>query len=205
MFNGKPAELRVPASGQEFKRDFLYIKDLVGAYMAMWRGLARPEVCGEAFNFAVGGQWSPREIIEKLQRLTGLDIPPNITVSDHMEIKSQQVSAEKARHLLGWKPRYSLDAGLSETAKWYTDYLVGPRLSAIEELEPALAPGVNGKLPKIRTQIHIPARQPRNRLVQKARSLLSQPVRRGDKAISVPNVADIRVGRFTRFLGHANG
>jgi CDP-glucose 4,6-dehydratase len=39
------------------------------------------------------------------------------------EIPHQYLSAEKARRVLGWRPRYELDAALRETIAWYRDFL----------------------------------------------------------------------------------
>jgi len=38
------------------------------------------------------------------------------------EINHQYLSAEKARKTLGWKPQYSLEAGLRETIAWYEEF-----------------------------------------------------------------------------------
>jgi CDP-glucose 4,6-dehydratase len=39
------------------------------------------------------------------------------------EIKHQYLSAEKARKVLGWKPRFELEEGLKRTVAWYQAYL----------------------------------------------------------------------------------
>jgi CDP-glucose 4,6-dehydratase len=39
------------------------------------------------------------------------------------EIQSQYLSSEKARRMLHWVPKYSLEEGLKETISWYTGYL----------------------------------------------------------------------------------
>jgi CDP-glucose 4,6-dehydratase len=41
------------------------------------------------------------------------------------EIKHQYLSAEKARKVLNWKPRFTLDQGLERTVAWYKGYLGG--------------------------------------------------------------------------------
>jgi CDP-glucose 4,6-dehydratase len=38
------------------------------------------------------------------------------------EIRHQHLSAEKARKILGWKAKYSIEKGLEETVKWYRKY-----------------------------------------------------------------------------------
>ena len=39
------------------------------------------------------------------------------------EIKRQFLDSSKALKVLGWKPAYGLEDGLSETYKWYSDVL----------------------------------------------------------------------------------
>jgi CDP-glucose 4,6-dehydratase len=39
------------------------------------------------------------------------------------EILHQYLSAAKARRVLGWSARYTLDEGLDRTIRWYRDWL----------------------------------------------------------------------------------
>jgi CDP-glucose 4,6-dehydratase len=123
--------VRMPAQG-DFMRDFLYIKDAVNAYISMLEGLESPEVHGEAFNFAVGGSWTVLEVVKKIQQLMNCeDIEPLILNQDHGEIWHQQVSTEKAQKILGWTPRYSFEAGLTETVEWYLKFLSPSVVSSV--------------------------------------------------------------------------
>jgi CDP-glucose 4,6-dehydratase len=115
--------VKMPIEGS-FKRDFLYVQDAVSTYISMFEGLSRKEVQGEAFNFAMGGSWTVLEIVEKVQKIMGCeDIKPKIVSQTHGEIFHQHVSTEKAESVLGWTPKYSLEAGLAETVEWYTNFL----------------------------------------------------------------------------------
>ena len=121
LMRGEAPRIRVPARGV-FKRDFLYVKDLIGAYMAMFEGLARPEVGAQAFNFGTGAPYTVMEVVERIQRIMGLQrIEPLVEPSGGGEILQQQLSFDRARRVLGWTPRYSLDDGLAETVAWYRD------------------------------------------------------------------------------------
>lgn len=123
LLNNDPPLVKMPIQGS-FKRDFLYVRDGVNAYISMFEGLARREVQGEAFNFAMGGSWTVMEIVQKIQKLMGReDIQPHIVKQSHGEIFHQHVSTEKAKQLLNWTPRYSFDQGLTETVDWYVDFL----------------------------------------------------------------------------------
>lgn len=123
LLNSKPPVIRQHANG-EFRRDFLYVKDCVNAYLSLWQGLEKKELHGNAFNFAMGGTWAISEIVDKIRILMGReDIHSQIIQADHKEIASQHVSSAKARKLLGWAPKYNLDAGLAETVHWYVRFL----------------------------------------------------------------------------------
>jgi len=39
------------------------------------------------------------------------------------EIQAQYLDSRKARRVLGWAPRYSLEEGLRETLAWYREFL----------------------------------------------------------------------------------
>lgn len=115
--------IKVPVQG-EFMRDFLYVEDAVDSYLAMAAALDRPEVGGEAFNFALGEHFTPTQVVRELQKLMSkTDLPLNIVRQDHSEIFHQHVSADKARRVLGWKPQHTFSQGLQKTLDWYLDYL----------------------------------------------------------------------------------
>ena len=50
------------------------------------------------------------------------DLQPKILNEVKGEIEHQYLSAQKARDILGWKPKYTLEEGLKETIKWYQDF-----------------------------------------------------------------------------------
>jgi CDP-glucose 4,6-dehydratase len=47
------------------------------------------------------------------------DLVPIIENQASAEIREQYMVCDKARKLLGWKPRYSMEGGLQETIDWY--------------------------------------------------------------------------------------
>lgn len=113
-------------AGGAFKRDFLYVEDVIDGYLAMHAGLAREEIHGQAFNFALGGTWSVPEVVHKIQSITQTThIVPQTIQAPHAEIKYQHVSAAKAQKVLNWSPRTSFDAGLVHTVKWYRAFMEG--------------------------------------------------------------------------------
>ena len=50
---------------------------------------------------------------------------PRILNEARGEIRDQYLCADKARRLLNWSSRYTLDEGLTRSIAWYQYYLVG--------------------------------------------------------------------------------
>ena len=117
----EPPEIR---SDGTYVRDYIYIADVVDAYLAVAEALDRPEVAGEAFNFASGAQVRVLEMVKAIAKLMGGQLPePRVLNVAKNEIKEQRLSTDKAKRVLGWKPRVPLDDGLRSTIEWYRSYL----------------------------------------------------------------------------------
>ena len=113
-------------SDGKFIRDYLYVQDAVQAYLRTAEELARPEVQGQAFNFAPDQPRTVLEVVDALARLMGReDLPPVILDQAKAEIRDQYLSSEKAHRVLSWQPRCGFEEGLRETIAWYRDFL-GP-------------------------------------------------------------------------------
>lgn len=111
------------------ERDFLFVEDAVGAYLALWNALAHGragcadsgEVAGEAFNAGGGAAHSVLEVVELTCRLAGTALEPDIRGSGTPggEISRQWVDYSKLHALTGWEPEVSLEEGLRRTIDWY--------------------------------------------------------------------------------------
>jgi len=121
LLNLKPPIIRSDGS---FIRDYLYIEDAVGAYLLLAQKMDSLELQGEAFNFSNEIQITVLELVNKIIKLMEADIKPNIMNEAANEIKHQYLSAKKARDVLGWKPQFTLEEGLSRTIDWYRKFLL---------------------------------------------------------------------------------
>jgi CDP-glucose 4,6-dehydratase len=105
-------------------RDYLYVGDAAAGVLLLADAVRkRPEVQGEAFNFASEDRAPVVEIVERILRLMGSDIAPTVLGLDVQEIPSQRVSAVRAKRMLGWRSRTGLEDGLRETISWYRAHL----------------------------------------------------------------------------------
>lgn len=113
-------------SDGRFIRDYLYVKDVVGACLAVADRLRDPKVQGQGFNFSPQKPLTVLEVVEAIARALNADrLKPLIKNAAAGEIRDQYLSAAKARRLLGWRATYTLQKGLAETIDWYRAFLGG--------------------------------------------------------------------------------
>jgi len=106
-------------------RDYIYIEDVVSAYISLAQATCKSELCGEAFNIGLGKPISVLELTKLILDLCGAsELEPIIEgVGKPMkEIRCQYVSIEKARSILGWYPKHDLREGLIKTIDWYRSF-----------------------------------------------------------------------------------
>jgi CDP-glucose 4,6-dehydratase len=104
-------------------RDYVYVRDVVSAYLALAERAGQPNVAGEAFNFSPQTRCSVLDIVAAIGKALGLEANPTILGTATMEIQNQTLDAAKARNLLNWRHQWDLERGLQETATWYRKHL----------------------------------------------------------------------------------
>jgi CDP-glucose 4,6-dehydratase len=108
-------------------RDYFYVEDGAIAYMLLAEKLAaNPDLKGRAFNFSNEIQVDVRALVEKISKLMGSSLEPDIKNEASNEIGHQYLSAAAARNELGWKPTFTLDEGMSRTIDWYRSFINAP-------------------------------------------------------------------------------
>ena len=107
-------------SDGKFIRDYFYVRDATAAYLELAAKL--PDECflGEAFNFGTETPMSVMDLVKLILELMGKSalVPKILNEASH-EIPRQYLDCNKARRMLGWRPRYTLEDGLRETIGWY--------------------------------------------------------------------------------------
>jgi dTDP-glucose 4,6-dehydratase len=100
-------------------RSFQYVDDLVEG---IYRLLLSDEV--EPVNIGNPGEFTIREFAEEVNRLTGNAagiVYKPLRTKDDPQVRQPDIA--KAREILGWEPRISLEDGLTRTIPWFRDQL----------------------------------------------------------------------------------
>jgi len=82
-----------------------------------------PALKGEAFNFSNEIQVTVLDVVQRILKLMGSRLEPDVRNEVTNEILHQYLSAEKARRVLKWKPLFTLEEGLKATIQWYREFL----------------------------------------------------------------------------------
>ena len=107
-------------------RDYLYVVDGALAYLQLVEAMAaEPSLAGEAFNLSTERPLSVLELVQLIQEAAGTDLEPDIRDTARHEIPHQFLSAAKARKVLGWEPRHTMEEALARTVAWYRAALTG--------------------------------------------------------------------------------
>lgn len=123
IFNENPIVLR---SDGTYLRDYIYVEDVVDAYMALAENLDNEDVKGQAFNIATGTPTSVLELVDKILTLSEKRFLKIFIKNEAIkETKEEYLDCQKIRNILGWKYKYDLDKGLEETISWYNKFLNG--------------------------------------------------------------------------------
>jgi CDP-glucose 4,6-dehydratase len=104
-------------------RDYIYVEDVVAAYLLLAEKMDDPRIVGQAFNFSTDAPFTVIDLIDEMLNIAGrTDLKPIIENRATNEIENQHLCSEKARSLLGWQPRYGVVKGLEESFDWYRNF-----------------------------------------------------------------------------------
>jgi CDP-glucose 4,6-dehydratase len=117
----KAVRLRSDGSNQ---RDYIFVEDVVDAFLESAAASEQGDVRGQAFNFSPEQPYSVLEIVKTvLNVMNSQHLEPIIENTATAEIKDQYLDSSKAQRLLGWKAGHNLRAGLEKTVPWYAQLL----------------------------------------------------------------------------------
>jgi UDP-glucose 4-epimerase len=101
----------------EQTRDFSYVRDVVDAIIQAMK----PGVKG-IINIAGGRRTSIKELLDLLINISGIKVEPIYKEPRQGDVRDSFADISKARKIMGYNPKFSLEEGLRETLKWYQSY-----------------------------------------------------------------------------------
>jgi dTDP-glucose 4,6-dehydratase len=108
----------------EPSRDFTYVADTVNGFM---RAAAAENVLGQEINLGNDHTIRIGDLVEKIFGIVGktpkVTIDPQRVRPGKSEVMKLWASNQKAKAMLGWEPRISLDEGLRLTVEWISAHL----------------------------------------------------------------------------------
>lgn len=111
-------------------RDYMYVRDVISAYILLAERCTEDGVRGEAFNFSTGNKHTVLDIVNAIATTMQTAAEPVIENSARMEILNQTLDSTKARKRLSWSSQWDLDGGLRETVAWYRAFLARNAVAA---------------------------------------------------------------------------
>ena len=112
-------EVPVIRSDGKFVRDYIYVEDVVSAYLTTAEAVYNGKFHGEAFNFSLEDPKDVLEVVNELQDIIGTSFDPVIKNEASNEIREQYLSCAKAKELLGWTPKFTFNEAMTKTVEWY--------------------------------------------------------------------------------------
>lgn len=100
-------------------RDYVHVSDLCAAHLSALNYMQSVDGA-EVFNLGSNDGFSVKQVIEMAERVTGSSIPYQIEPRRAGDPAMLVASSQRARSLLGWKPRYTdLETIISTAWRWH--------------------------------------------------------------------------------------
>ena len=117
-------EIPILRTKGNFKREWVYVKDVVSAYIATADAVMKNKNKFIAYNFASGETKSVMEVYEIISTLVvGEIIKPKIQLDSEFEIKDQQLDSSRIKNDLGIESKFTFEESILETIEWYKSNL----------------------------------------------------------------------------------
>lgn len=111
----------IKTTNGEQKRDFIYVKDVVDAYLKVLDNLENLNKNFIEFEFGTGKSISLRDFANKIEEEINkkANIKWGVIPYKKNEIFDSKADIRKAKQYLGWSPKYDIKSGLKKTINWY--------------------------------------------------------------------------------------
>jgi len=119
LLNNKPPTINGDGS---HSRDFTYVDNAVQANILSLFTM-NDEAINQVYNIACGHQTSLTQLFEVMKNEAGSSLQPVYGPERAGDVKHSMADISKARQLLGYEVKLSVEEGLRLTFQWYKDYL----------------------------------------------------------------------------------
>jgi UDP-N-acetylglucosamine/UDP-N-acetyl-alpha-D-glucosaminouronate 4-epimerase len=100
----------------EQSRDFTYVENVVEGNML---AMEAQGAAGKVYNVAAGERQSLNELLDRLRALTRTEAEARYEDARPGEVRHSQADISRAGGELGYRPKVSVEEGLSRTVDWY--------------------------------------------------------------------------------------
>ena len=125
--NGKRADIKIYGDDYDTKdgtcvRDYIHVNDLAQAHILAMEYLAKSGN-SNVFNLGNGVGFTVKEVIDVARTVTNHAIPATIEERRAGDPSVLIASSERARNILGWKPKYDdLETIISTAWNWHKEH-----------------------------------------------------------------------------------
>jgi nucleoside-diphosphate-sugar epimerase len=111
VMKGEPIEIH--GTGKQ-TRTFTYVDDIVDGIIAVLES----GVWNEIINITTEEETSVIKLAKLAMKIVGRKVPLKFVTDRPGQIKKEQILARKAKKLLGWEAKISMEEGLKLTYEW---------------------------------------------------------------------------------------
>ncbi|MEK6933401.1 MAG: NAD-dependent epimerase/dehydratase family protein [Nanoarchaeota archaeon] len=115
VLTAKDGKIIVWGTGEE-ERDLLYVDDLVDAIVL---ALNKQESKFELLNIGLGKAAAIKDLVQKIIDASGKSLNIEYDTTKPTIKTSLALDCTKAKTILGWQPKTSLEEGIRKTIEWY--------------------------------------------------------------------------------------
>ena len=111
-------------SDGSYVRDWVYVDDVVDAYIEVGKAILEKPANNYSYNFSSQDNYSVMYVYEKLCNMVhGKYVEPIFDISSEKEIPSQFLDSSLIKNDLNIEAKVKLEEGLEKTINWYKEYL----------------------------------------------------------------------------------
>jgi len=121
IMSGIVNERSISLSSPLPRRDFVHAEDVVQACL---KASETSGIEGEVFNIGLGQDYSIGEVVNSIEKILGKKLNIKWGVEEKKRVFNSAnkwiADIEKAKNIMKWEPKHSLEKGLEKTYLWYS-------------------------------------------------------------------------------------